>query len=76
MKKETEAEFKVRENRMRRVLKRRGYRLMKSKRRDPRAYDFGGYMIIDARTNGVVRGTETGLSFELSLDDVEAFTKE
>jgi len=61
MKKETDSEYKVRENRMRRVLQRRGYRLMKSKRRDPRAYDFGGYMIIDARTRCVVRGTETGL---------------
>lgn len=72
MKQETEIEFKVRENRMRRVLKRMGYRLAKSRRRDPRSIDYGGYMIIDLEHNFVIAGSQ---NFDLTLDDVEAFTK-
>jgi hypothetical protein len=34
-------EQKVRENRLRRVAERRGYRLTKSRRRDPEALDYG-----------------------------------
>jgi hypothetical protein len=62
---------KVRENRMRRVLERRGYCLVKNKRRDPRAIGFGCYKIIDTETNAILAG---GRNFDLTLDDVEAFT--
>jgi hypothetical protein len=41
----SEADDKVLENRLRRMLQRRGYQLIKSRRRDPRAIDYGGYMI-------------------------------
>jgi hypothetical protein len=75
-KQETKVEFKVRENRMRRVLKRMGYLLVKSPRRDPRAYDYGGYMILDLWSKKVVRGNGGKDAFCLTLDDVEAFTKE
>ena len=62
---------KVRENRLRRMAKRRGLVLTKSRRRDPRAYDFGGYMLVDF--NGrVVAGTAPH-DFALDLDDVESF---
>ena len=64
---------KIRENRMRRKLQRMGYVLLKSRRRDPQAYDYGGYDIIDANRNAIVFGNG---NFNLSLDDVEAFTKE
>lgn len=61
---------KVRENRLRRMASRQGYRVLKSRRRDDRAYDYGGYMIIDANTNFVVWGSHP-LAFCLSLGDVE-----
>ena len=41
---------KGRENRARRIAERRGYRLEKSRRRDPRATDYGRYQLIDAVT--------------------------
>lgn len=44
---------KSRENRARRVAERRGYRLEKSRRRDPGAIDYGRYQLIDAATNTV-----------------------
>ena len=66
---------KVLENRMRRALKRRGMRLVKSKRRDPKAFDFGGYMIINAENNTVVCGTDP-MAFSLSLDNVAQYVDE
>jgi hypothetical protein len=39
---------KVRENRLRRTAKRQGLRLTRNPRRDPRALDFGTYMLVDA----------------------------
>ena len=60
---------KVRENRLRRVAERQGLRLMKSRRRDPLAYDYGGYMLVDASTNGV--GGGGNLAYSLDLDQVE-----
>ena len=44
----------VRENRVRRMAKRRGYRLVKSRSRDPQAVDYDLYAVIDVRTNGAV----------------------
>jgi hypothetical protein len=45
---------KVRENRLRRMAERQGLRLVKSRRRDPRAIDYGTYMLVNAEINGVV----------------------
>ena len=64
-------ETKVRENRIRRALERRGYRLAKSRRRDNRAADFGLYRIEDPYTNSVVAGSHRA-AFSLTLDQVEA----
>lgn len=61
---------KVRENRLRETAKRQGYGLMKSRRRDPRAIGYGGYMIFDPNTNGIVAGG-TPHEFSLDLDHVE-----
>ncbi len=63
---------KVLENRARRMAERQGLRLMKSRRRDPRAYDFGGYMLVDVATSGVVAGNSP-LPFSLSLEDALAW---
>jgi hypothetical protein len=41
---------KVRENRARRAAERQGLRVVKSRRRDPRALDFETYMLVDADT--------------------------
>ena len=40
---------KVRENRLRRIAERRGLALSKSRRRDPRATDYGTYSLGDQR---------------------------
>ena len=60
---------KVRENRIRRVLKRQGYRLVKSRRRDPQALDYGDYMIVDERKCCILG--KDPWSFSATLDEVE-----
>jgi hypothetical protein len=42
---------KVRENRARRAVARQGYRLVKIRRRDPRAIDYGKFLLIPPRGN-------------------------
>ena len=59
---------KVRENRLRRMAERQGLRLVKSRRRDPRAYDYGGYWLVEMNTNECVGGGQAGMS----LDAVQA----
>jgi hypothetical protein len=63
-------EDKVKENRLRRIAERRGMRLEKSRRRDPKAPDFEGFMLIDARKNYVIVGGEP-FAYSASLEDVE-----
>ena len=50
-------ETKVQQNRVRRKATRRGLKLVKSRRRDPKAVDFGKYMLVDIGTNAVVFGS-------------------
>ena len=58
---------KSRENRARRIAERRGFRLEKSRRRDPRSVGYGQYQLIDAST-----GANVSLGGEwLKLGDVE-----
>lgn len=61
---------KVRENRLRRAAERQGLRLVKSRRRDPRAIGFGGFMLVDVATNSAVAG-EVDSARALDLDQVE-----
>lgn len=61
---------KIRENRLRRKAKRQGFLLVKSRRRDPYALDFGEFMVVDAFTNTIVYG-ELNSPRALSLDEVE-----
>ena len=63
-------EEKVRENRLRRMADRQGLRLEKSRRRDPRAYDYGTYHLIDPYTNSLVAG-DTNSGYGLDLDGIE-----
>jgi len=66
---------KIRENRLRRAAQRQGLTLAKSRRRDPRATDYGTYMLTDTSTNTVVaHGGQSG--YGLSLDEVESALNE
>jgi hypothetical protein len=65
----TAQQYKVLENRLRAAAKRQGLRLEKSRRRDPRAYDYGTYMLLDAATSIITcYGGQNG--YGLSLDDI------
>lgn len=61
-------EEKIRENRLRRMAERQGLALQKSRRRDPRAADFGRYWLFDTQTNMLVLGGQFGVD----VDDIEA----
>lgn len=58
---------KVRENRLRRMAERQGLTLTRSRRRDPRALDFGLYWLTDAK--GAKVTDEQGVD----MDAIEAF---
>jgi hypothetical protein len=61
---------KVRENRMRRAAERRGYRLTKSRRKDPYALGYGLFRVETA--DGVeVAGFYSPDGLGLTLDEVE-----
>lgn len=70
---------KSRENRLRRTAYQRGYMLVKSRRRDPQAEDFGLYVLVgdSAGNRHGRRGGQAALSAFVNgeggtLDDVEA----
>lgn len=59
------------ENRLRRIADRRGLLLVKSRRRDPRAPDYGGFMLLDMPTGSPVYGAnEIGLP-SATLNEIE-----
>lgn len=60
---------KVRENRVRQIAERQSLMLKKSRRRDPRAWDYGRYGLVDADRNALVFPNEHGAS----LDDMETY---
>jgi len=65
---------KIRENRLRRMARRQRLALQKSRRRDPNAWDYETYQLVDPSTNGLVYADfTTRFGYGLSLDDVEAF---
>lgn len=59
---------KVRENRLRRMAERQGLALIKSRRRDPRALDFGVYWLTKSGSSSTTQPAEPGVS----LDEIEA----
>jgi hypothetical protein len=70
------ANEKTRENRLRRALDRQGYRLLKSRARDPQSLTYGGYQIIDLQHGGVVAGSgNVDRGYALDLDDVERWSR-
>ena len=61
---------KVRENRVRRAVERRGLRLVKSRRRDPMAVGYGKYRIETG--DGIeATGFDSTMGWGLTLDEVE-----
>lgn len=65
---------KVRENRLRRMAKRRRLVLVKSRRRDPQAWDYGTYGLIDpARGAWVAQDVAIGEGYGLDLHAIEAW---
>ena len=58
---------KIRENRLRRMAERQGLALRKSRRRDPRALDYGAYYLVNPNRNCIVSRER------LDLDEVEAY---
>lgn len=59
--------LKVLENKLRRSAERQGFRLEKSRARDPRATDWGTYQLVDNQTNALAaRGLQSGYGLDLS----------
>jgi hypothetical protein len=52
-----------------RMAQRQGLALMKSRRRDPRASDYGRYRLVDATSDELVMPSQNG--YDPSIDDVE-----
>ena len=63
---------KVLENRCRRVADRRGLALVKSRRRDRQAIDYGRFHLVDVWTNTIVAG-ELNSPRALTLEEVAAY---
>ena len=61
---------KVRENRVRRAVERRGLRLVKSRRRDPMAVGYGKYRIETGDGIEAI-GFDSTMGWGLTLDEVE-----
>jgi hypothetical protein len=62
----------LREDRLRRMAERRHLRLRKAPRRDPRAPDVTGYMLIDADSKAVIVGGEP-FPYGASLDEIAKY---
>ena len=60
-----------REARLRRAAKSCGRVLSKSRVRNTDAAEFGTYMLLDARTGGLVAGHSWARGYGLTLDEVE-----
>jgi hypothetical protein len=66
-----EAQQKIRENKVRRMARRQGLSVTKSRRRDPPANDFGVYWLVDERDRIVFGGgPEPG---GVTLDEIEEY---
>ena len=63
---------KIREDRVRRALDRRGMRLAKIRRRDRNALDYGHYQVFSRWTGNLVDGETSNWTFK-SLESVEAW---
>ena len=68
-----DSDLKARERRARRAAIRQGVELQKSRRRDPHALDFGGYMLVDEAGESVF-GHEPR-PFSATLEQIETRLK-
>ena len=64
---------KIHEDKIRRAANRQGFRLVKSRRRDPRAISHGCCMLTDTATNTVVMGVGPTGEPGADLKEVEAY---
>jgi hypothetical protein len=64
---------RTREARLRRAADRQGLILQRSRRRDPRALEYGTYQLVDASTKAVVLARDTRRGFGADLDAVEKY---
>jgi hypothetical protein len=64
----TDQAEKIRENRLRRAAERQGFVLRKSRRRDPRAKDYGVYWLLKEHRADVIPANPDA---RMSLDQVE-----
>lgn len=62
---------KVRENLLRRMADRQGLRLEKSRRRDPYAWGYGTYQLVDNATGALVTANANGRGYGWTLDEIE-----
>jgi uncharacterized protein YcfL len=62
---------KVRENRIRRMAGRQGLQLVKSRRRDPRALDYGMYWLVDNSGVEVTSGDADAIEAWLTGEGAE-----
>lgn len=60
----------AREARVRGALRKEGLALHRSRSRNPEAYDFGTYQVVDISTNFIVQSSGPG-GVGLDLDDIE-----
>jgi hypothetical protein len=67
------AAIKVRENALRRLAERRGYQLVKSRSRDPRATDYGRYKIIETATGAIAAGDDSRGGCAYTFDQAEEY---
>lgn len=63
---------KVHENRLRRMAGRQGLKLLKARRIDPRALDYGRYLLVNAQTGAAVHGGDHQ-NYRATVDDIEAY---
>lgn len=64
-------EDKVRENRLRRMAQRQGLRVIKSRRRDPRALDYGLYELVDEHNHPT--GWAWRSDYGATIDELEEY---
>lgn len=50
---------------------RQGFRLERSRRRDPRALDYGGYQLVDVIGGTIIFGETYGRGYGATLDQIE-----
>jgi hypothetical protein len=62
---------KVKENRLRRMAARQGLRLEKSRRRDPRALDYGTFQLVWIDTNAIAASGGNREGYGMHLDEIE-----